>query len=268
MLPQTFSTIVTFPPAATTPKQPEKQALEEDDAMRVDTRFWRICAPLMAVLAALPAAAQEETPEEFGTAGLTITTIGGASFFPESSGGFYADIGSLRASNGTATLRAAVSLPSGVSVERISLLGCDFDNVNDVTATLFRCPANGNGCVVAMATVNSSVGGCGPFEATPTPFTIDNNGQYYWIRVEHTNGFDASLGAVRLHWRRQVSPAPQNATFSDVPTTHVFFRFIEALVASGITSGCAPGQFCPAQPVTRGQMAAFLAIALGLHTPN
>jgi hypothetical protein len=70
---------------------------------------------------------------------------------------------------------------------------------------------------------------------------------------------------VREEWRRQVSPPPGSATFSDVPTNHVFFRFVEALVRAGITSGCAANQYCPGQPVTRGEMAAFLSIALGLH---
>jgi hypothetical protein len=63
-----------------------------------------------------------------------------------------------------------------------------------------------------------------------------------------------------------VSPAPATATFNDVPTTHPFFRFIEALYNSGITAGCsaAPPLYCPDNPVTRGQMAVFLAKALGL----
>lgn len=63
-----------------------------------------------------------------------------------------------------------------------------------------------------------------------------------------------------------VSPAPATATFNDVPTTHPFFKFIEALKASGITGGCsaAPPLYCPDSPVTRGQMAVFLSIALGL----
>jgi hypothetical protein len=63
-----------------------------------------------------------------------------------------------------------------------------------------------------------------------------------------------------------VSPAPSTATFNDVPTTHPFFQFIEALYNSGITGGCsaAPPLYCPDNPVTRGQMAVFLAKALGL----
>ena len=39
---------------------------------------------------------------------------------------------------------------------------------------------------------------------------------------------------------------------------------IEAIAADGITVGCAPDRFCPDDPVTRGQMAAFLNRALGL----
>ena len=48
----------------------------------------------------------------------------------------------------------------------------------------------------------------------------------------------------------------------------ILFYGIEALAASGITSGCTATTFCPGNPVTRGQMAVFLASALGLHWPN
>lgn len=66
-----------------------------------------------------------------------------------------------------------------------------------------------------------------------------------------------------------MSPAPATATFpNDVPTTHAFFRFVEALAASGVTGGCGPRSYCPDAAVTRGQMAVFLATALGLHFPN
>ncbi len=55
-----------------------------------------------------------------------------------------------------------------------------------------------------------------------------------------------------------------------MPTSSGQFRFVEALVAAGITGGCggSPPNFCPNDPVTRGQMAVFLAVALGLHFPN
>jgi hypothetical protein len=72
-----------------------------------------------------------------------------------------------------------------------------------------------------------------------------------------------------ITWNRQVSPAPATATFNDVPTSHPFFQFVEALAKSGITGGCnaAPPLYCPDAPLTRGQMAVFLAKALGLQWP-
>jgi hypothetical protein len=77
-----------------------------------------------------------------------------------------------------------------------------------------------------------------------------------------------SFGAVQIIWRRSVSLPPSAPTFADVPTSHLFYPFIEALAASSITGGCGSGNFCPEKPLTRGQMAVFLAKALGLHWPN
>jgi hypothetical protein len=75
------------------------------------------------------------------------------------------------------------------------------------------------------------------------------------------------LRKVQVAWQRQVSPAPAVASFLDVPPGHLFFQFVEALVKSGITGGCGGGNFCPDATLTRGQMAAFLAKALGLQWP-
>jgi len=73
------------------------------------------------------------------------------------------------------------------------------------------------------------------------------------------------LGAVRILWRRHVSPSPGSATFGDVPTSDPAFQFVEALVASGVTAGCGGGNYCPDATLTRRQMAVFLSKALGLH---
>ena len=51
---------------------------------------------------------------------------------------------------------------------------------------------------------------------------------------------------------------PGTPTFSDVPKSHTFYASIEAAVKDGITSGCGGGKFCPDDPTTRGQMAAFI----------
>ena len=104
--------------------------------------------------------------------------------------------------------------------------------------------------------------------------TVDNMSCTYKARVRFDNsgagspcseGNNLRLSKVRAHWNRQISPPPGSATFGDVPLSHIFFREIEALVDSGITGGCGGGNYCPNNPVTRGQMAAFLARALGLH---
>ena len=39
---------------------------------------------------------------------------------------------------------------------------------------------------------------------------------------------------------------------------------INAIAAAGVTTGTGPGTYSPADPVTRGQMASFVARALGL----
>src|SRR5690606_31195321 len=55
--------------------------------------------------------------------------------------------------------------------------------------------------------------------------------------------------------------------FTDVGPGHVFVSDIAWLADEGITRGCNPpanDRFCPDDPVTRGQMAAFLARALAL----
>ena len=49
--------------------------------------------------------------------------------------------------------------------------------------------------------------------------------------------------------------------FADVPETHPFRSAIHAIAERGITVGCGEGFFCPEAPVTRGEMATFLARA-------
>jgi hypothetical protein len=95
-----------------------------------------------------------------------------------------------------------------------------------------------------------------------------SNTAQFWVGLTMPVSPQVSAGPAIVTWRRTLSPAPGVATFADVPTTHAFFRFVEALAASGITGGCGGGNFCPDTPLTRGQMSVFLAGALGLHWPN
>lgn len=47
-------------------------------------------------------------------------------------------------------------------------------------------------------------------------------------------------------------------SFSDVPTSHWAYGFVEALASNGITRGCDSENYCPRDAVTRAQMAVFL----------
>ena len=61
-------------------------------------------------------------------------------------------------------------------------------------------------------------------------------------------------------------PAPAGQRFNDVPPSNAFYNFIDRLAVLNITLGCAPdhSMYCPNNPVTRGQMAAFLVRAFNL----
>lgn len=46
--------------------------------------------------------------------------------------------------------------------------------------------------------------------------------------------------------------------FTDVPASHTFHDHIEWIKDNNITAGCGGTEYCPDDPVTRGQMAAFM----------
>jgi hypothetical protein len=121
-----------------------------------------------------------------------------------------------------------------------------------------------------VSTGTISAGGCGYFATTlGTPVTVDNYNNKYWFEVRN-DVYDGSvyMAAVRVYYQLQVSPAPSTASFGDVPTTYPYFQYIEALYSAGITAGCGGGNYCPDDPVTRGEMAVFLSRALGLNWPD
>jgi len=166
-------------------------------------------------------------------------------------------------------LLAGVHLPSGAKVTGIEITGCDNDDPLDLSATLFECPDPGAQCTTVVTASSSGIVDCGFFGSTSltTPTNVDNLTNTYFVDVAVGNSF-LKFRNVRVFYQRAISPAPLTATFGDVPTNSQFFRVIEALAASGITSGCGNGNFCPNDPVSRGAMASFLARALGLFWAN
>lgn len=53
-------------------------------------------------------------------------------------------------------------------------------------------------------------------------------------------------------------PACTTPTFSDVPCSNPFARWVNDLASRGVTGGCGAGLYCPDNPVSREQMAVFL----------
>jgi hypothetical protein len=61
-----------------------------------------------------------------------------------------------------------------------------------------------------------------------------------------------------------VPPPCTTASFTDVPCSSGFAKWIYELVRRNITAGCGGNQYCPTDIVTRFQMAVFLTTAFGL----
>ena len=92
--------------------------------------------------------------------------------------------------------------------------------------------------------------------------TLDTAVHYLELYMPNSLTAELGFGGARIRWKRQVTPAPSTPTFRDVPDTHPFRPFIEALAASGVTGGCGNGNYCPDATLKRGQMAVFLTKAL------
>lgn len=161
-----------------------------------------------------------------------------------------------------------IRIPSGALVQSVAIDACDGSATGALSFGLAMTPTPGAN--IALATTGTAeTPGCTTFSATvSSPPTMDNGANELWFFIAWAGSFGSGqrVNAVRVSYRRQVSPSPASATFpNDVPTGHPFFRFVEAMAAAGITGGCGPGAYCPNSAVTRGQMAVFLSTALGLH---
>ncbi len=212
----------------------------------------------------------EEQARTYGSTATTALTLSASGFSPnDSSTTFTYSLinGGQYITGGHPFLLHSIDLPEGSSVVSIELDGCDNDNAGNIDMWFSKC-AVGGPCtdLASTGTSGPATPGCGRFPLTlVSPVAIDNFNNSYYTYFSTSGAGNASVFAIRIYYRLQLSPAPLTATFADVPTGYIYFRAIEALAASGITSGCGGGNFCPDQNVTRGELAKFLANALGLH---
>ena len=224
-------------------------------------------------------------PEQFGVQCCQITQIHAFAFTPLYQGDWQA-IGANDYMRPTALpneLAAPVPFPSGVEIVFLDLYFYDVHSNWDISARLLAYSGGGvssgspTDTTLASAT-SSGTPGFGYASSPAFSHTVNNNVGYdpaaaqLAVLIWAGGATTAEVGfkAVDLWWMRQVSPPPATASFSDVPTSHPYFQFVEALAAAGITGGCggSPPLYCVDAPITRGQMAVFLSKALGLYWPH
>jgi hypothetical protein len=249
--------------------------------------FGALASALLALSLGGAATAQEPAgvrrpmrPEDFGVGNVNVLAIPAASFVPKSSGMSWtidlsaANAGYVHPTSGIGQFVSGFSLPEGARIDTVVLYYDDTDPTFQTDVTVYRLTgfdeATAGVEVVTIVESDTNVGKNYKF-STAVNHTVSNSvfldgGQY--ILSVSCGSTNTGFRAVEVWWERQISPAPATATFADVPTNYLYFRAIEALAASGITGGCGGGNFCPAQNVTRGEMAAFLARALGLSFNN
>jgi len=243
----------------------------------------------------VPEVGNSDRPKQYG-GGANTTIVPIQSFVPIVGGAPYAS--QVQGYYGATTLAdvtfwAPLEVAVGVQVEQVCLETFDNDDLEAITFLLVGGEAGsaGNPTPAGVPLAGASTGvapvpGYGLLCATPIgnftyPLSVRTRGNLngtgtdstvqYYILVSAPaprTAFAVTFGAAVITWRRVVPAGPATATFNDVPTTHIFYRWIETLAASGITGGCGGGGYCPDAPVTRGQMAVFISQSLGLYFPN
>ena len=175
-------------------------------------------------------------------------------------------------SGGPGIWAAPVNLPGGSLLKRVELDYCDSNTEGlHLSLGVDECDNQWSSChsIAGTELVSVSSPDCGFVSSSAVSQRIDNyhHGYILWVSFGTSDGTN-TLGGAILSYQLDVSPAPATPTFGDVPASDPEFQFIEALVSSGITAGCAGGYYCPDAPLTRRQMAVFLAKALGLQWSN
>ncbi|HTR04506.1 MAG TPA: S-layer homology domain-containing protein [Thermoanaerobaculia bacterium] len=237
----------------------------------------RCPSALLLMLAASVSARAQSAPNTYGTLQESYVHIPAIAFQGLNPGdaAHTTGIGGIsgfvtRYGSGDSSLAAPLTLPSGALITSIKFQYCDLNQASN-RSFLVLAVSNFEGYVIATSPfIYSEYGGCSETytDVAADGLVVDNNMYAYHLAFYNNigDGTEAIAGVV-IGYRLQVSPAPAVPHFTDVPTDHPYFQFIEALYTSGITGGCGGGNYCPNNPVTRGQMAVFLAKALGLHFP-
>jgi len=217
------------------------------------------------VLASGPARGQ--IVDTYGTSPVSYSAVGSNAFIPSSNTIEYTNVEILTSTSG-GLFTSNPPLPSGALLVSVQWSFCSASTSTAPYHAAGMLGAGGN----EIGFVSSSGQPIGPGCTTLTDdvsghgWVVDNLQNRVELAIIPSSTTDYFTQAT-IGYRLQVSPAPGTATFGDVPVSHPFFQYVEALAASGITGGCGSGNYCPDAPLTRGQMAVFLSKALGLQWP-
>ena len=222
-----------------------------------------VSVPVLAALV-FRAPVRAQSVDTFGTSAVTYTAVGSNAFIPVDNTITYRNDIALTGTEGDFT--AGPLLPSGALLDSIQWTFCSEGTSTSGNHGMQLVRRDG----LVIKGFSRGAQPIGPGCTTVTDdllalgMVVDN--QQNRVELTLTPSFAADqFNVAVIAYRLQVSPAPASATFGDVPTSHPLFQYVEALAAAGITGGCGRGNFCPDAPLTRGQMAVFLAKALGLQ---
>ena len=219
-----------------------------------------------------------QAPDTYGTAVESYLRVPAVAFQPyrDSDGpvsttgdGFSVPV--ARYGSGDSTFTAPLNLPAGALITSIEFDYCDQNQVSTrshLKLVVTRWTGNVIDSTPFLDSVYDPECGFQVLDVTSSNIVVDNYFNAYYLLFFHNvgNGSESITGAM-VGYKLQVTAPPGSPTFNDVSTNHPFFQYIEALSKSGITGGCGSGNYCPDNPVTRGQMAVFLAKGLGLAFP-
>jgi hypothetical protein len=197
------------------------------------------------------------------------TWIGAMAFTPydSSTAWVYATPGMRAITGGSPWMDQVVRLQSGARLILVRMFYDDNSAAGRVWFWLWRNRYEGVSpfTFTQIATASSPVG-ISRYSSVfvNTNETIRNQQNYYHIRFRSDNA-SARFAAIRLFWHRQIRSGLPNP-FNDIGFLPAEFRnSITALADSGITTGTTATTYSPSAPVTRAQMAVFLARAMGLY---
>ena len=163
-------------------------------------------------------------------------------------------------------------LPAGAQITYLELDYCDTNVITQNThGWLAICVYDGSGCNIYGLMASANGDGCTLKSTDLTPLNLFvNKFDNSYTLLANTEAQDGTniINGVILGYKLQVSNYAGTPDFLDVPASNPQYQFIEALYHSGITVGCGGGNYCPNNPLTRGQMAVYLAKALGLYFQN